>query len=49
MKDSGQYINIYSLNFYGDAIGGVVLDANGNIFGTSTGGGDYGAVWEITP
>jgi uncharacterized repeat protein (TIGR03803 family) len=46
---SWTYVNIYSLNYYGGSIGGVVLDANGNIFGTSTGGGAYGAVWEIMP
>ncbi len=31
--------------------GGVTLDANGNLFGTASGGGVYGdgVVWEITP
>jgi uncharacterized repeat protein (TIGR03803 family) len=46
---SWTYINMYSLNYYGGAVGGVVLDANGNIFGASLGRGDYGVVWEITP
>jgi len=31
-------------------VGAVVLDTQGNIYGTSDGGGrGYGAVWEITP
>lgn len=31
--------------------GGVLFDANGNLYGTAAGGGEYGygAVWEITP
>lgn len=31
--------------------GGVILDANGNLYGTTSGGGKYGqgVVWEITP
>ena len=31
--------------------GNVVLDADGNIYGTTVGGGAYGngVVWEITP
>jgi len=44
------YINVYQFhNVYGLSVGGVSLDANGNIFGTSAFGGQYGAVWEITP
>ena len=32
-------------------IGGVTLDANGNLYGTTSGGGKYGGgtIWEITP
>ena len=32
-------------------IGGLVLDAQGNLYGTAGGGGAYswGTVWEITP
>jgi len=35
----------------GHAFGGVVLDANGNLFGTASAGGTHGdgVVWEITP
>ena len=31
--------------------GNVVIDAQGNLYGTAQGGGqhDYGVVWEITP
>lgn len=45
------YLNVYQFdNGYGGLVGGVTLDANGNIFGTSWQGGEnYGAVWEITP
>jgi uncharacterized repeat protein (TIGR03803 family) len=45
------YTGIYQFhNCYGGSVGGVTLDANGNIFGTSVDGGSgYGAVWEITP
>ena len=34
-----------------DPYGGVVLDAGGNLYGTTGGGGayGYGVVWEITP
>jgi uncharacterized repeat protein (TIGR03803 family) len=32
-------------------LGGVTLDANGNLYGTASAGGAYGSgvVWEITP
>jgi uncharacterized repeat protein (TIGR03803 family) len=32
-------------------LGGVVLDANGNLYGTTSSGGayGYGTLWEITP
>ena len=35
----------------GNPIGAVAVDANGNVFGTASGGGtnDKGVVWEITP
>jgi len=35
----------------GTLYGGVTLDANGNLYGTTNQGGAYGAgvVWEITP
>ncbi len=35
----------------GDPVGGVILDANGNLYGTTSFGGEYsnGIVWEITP
>jgi uncharacterized repeat protein (TIGR03803 family) len=36
---------------YGPAYGGPILDANGNLYGTNAGAGQYddGLVWEITP
>ena len=44
------YLNLYQLNGYGGPLGGVVLDASGNIFGTSVSSGEnHGLVWEITP
>lgn len=45
------YTGIYQFhNDYGGSVGGVILDTNGNIYGTSVDGGSgYGAVWEITP
>ena len=45
------YLNVYQFdNGYGGLVGGVTLDANGDIFGTSWQGGEnYGVVWEITP
>jgi uncharacterized repeat protein (TIGR03803 family) len=35
----------------GNPWGNVILDANGNLYGTASSGGAYGAgvVWEITP
>ena len=35
----------------GDPRGGVILDRNGNVYGTASAGGSYGygVVWEITP
>lgn len=35
----------------GDPVGGVIFDANGNLYGTTSLGGEYtdGIVWEITP
>ena len=34
----------------GEPLSNVVMDANGNLYGTaSTGGSDNGVVWEITP
>ena len=35
----------------GDPVGGVIFDANGNLYGTTDLGGveDGGVVWEITP
>lgn len=35
----------------GDPVGGVIFDANGNLYGTTSLGGEYtnGIVWELTP
>jgi uncharacterized repeat protein (TIGR03803 family) len=51
----GGWIYTHLYDFNGDnglaAVGGVVLDANGNLFGTTVAGGEYGDgnVWELTP
>ena len=51
---SWSYINLHAFqdgNDGGDPYGSVVLDANGNLYGTAWGWGKYGygTVWEITP
>jgi len=48
------YTNLYTFTGGSDGgipVGGVTLDANGNIYGTAAGGGayGYGTVWELTP
>ena len=49
------YTTLHNFDERGDGIypeAGVTLDANGNIYGTTTGGGAYGSngiVFEITP
>jgi hypothetical protein len=43
------YRSLYEFHGLGGSVGGVVLDANANVFGTSAFGGSYGAIWEITP
>ncbi len=55
------YLHAFSGNDGGLPIGSVVRDSNGNLFGTTSGGGNYsgicngiptggcGVVWEITP
>jgi hypothetical protein len=43
------YTDLHNLN--GEPIGGVVVDANGNLYGTTedTSGSAWGEVWELTP
>ena len=45
------YIDLYDFTTDGsNPIGGVIVDASGNVYGTTAGGGyDGGTVWEITP
>jgi hypothetical protein len=43
------YNSLYQFHGFGGSVGDVVLDANGNVFGTSAFGGSYGAIWEIRP
>ncbi len=47
--DGWIYTDLHNLN--GEPFGGVVMDANGNLYGTTedTSGSAFGAVWELTP
>jgi uncharacterized repeat protein (TIGR03803 family) len=45
------YTDLHSFDLFNGAapFGGVTLDTSGNLYGTTSGGGQAGVVWEITP
>ena len=43
------YRSLYEFHGFGGSVGGVVLDANANVFGTSAFGGSYGAIGRSRP